>query len=128
LVFLQDADDQLRLEVVLELEKLALPLGSSLDAKILELVKPLLHDPVARVRQAILKVMGKLGNKADYPVLITALTDNNFQVRAMAADILVEIGKSALPVLQAGLDPRNLQANKMAVVVLSRINQCNFHP
>ncbi len=126
LFFLEDVNDQIRLAAILDLEKLALPLGSALDTKILEKTQSLLHDPVARVRQAALQVIGKFKDKKVYPLLVSALADKNSQVCSTAVNILVAIGRDIAPMAQAELNSTNSQIHKMAAVVLSRINPRQF--
>jgi HEAT repeat protein len=126
LLFLEDTNDQIRLAAILDLEKLALPFGNSLDSKILEKTRLLLHDPVARVRQAALKVIGKFKNKEAYPLLIFALADRNSQVRVEAVDILIGIGRDVAPMVQASFNSADPQTRKMAAVVLSRVNPRQF--
>ena len=124
--FLKEENDLLRLETVLQLENLALSSETVLAAKVLEKTRPLSSDPVARIRQAVIKIMGKVNQKADYPFLLSALADKNLAVRSTAVDTLVEIGKEVVPTVQAALDSPDVQLHKMATVVLSRIHPRQF--
>lgn len=126
LAFLQNENDQLRLEAILELENQALPTGNVLSAKILENIRPLAQDPVARIRQAVLQVMGKYKNKEDYPALVSSMGDKNPQVRAMAVDVLVDIGKDVIPLIQNELKNPDSLTQNMAAVALSRIQPRQF--
>lgn len=126
LAFLSDKNDQLRIAAFLELEKFPLPLANILDAKILKVVKKLQHDPVARVRQSVLNVIGKYKNKEDHHLLVSALGDKNPQVRAAAVDLLVASGKTAVPILQTEINSSDPQTHKMAIAALSRINPRQF--
>lgn len=128
LAFLANEDDQLRLEAILEIENLSLPTNSALDEKILERVRPLCHDPVARVRQSAITLLGKFKQKEDYALLVNCMADKNPQVRNAVVDVLVHLGKDTLPVVQAEVKSPNMQKRKMAAVVLSRINPRQFTP
>jgi hypothetical protein len=86
----------------------------------------LLQDPMARARQAALQVIGKFKNKKVYPWLVSALSDTHPQVCAAAVDILVDIGRDVVPLLQAELSSTDSQSRKMATVALSRIAPRQF--
>ncbi len=128
LEFLPDENTQIRLEAILSLEKMPLPLGNSLDKDIADFAKLLAHDPVARVRQAALTIFAKFKNKETPQILISALADKSPQVRTAAVDLLVSLGKEAVPALQAAFNSSDLQTQKMSVVALSRINPRQFAP
>lgn len=126
LSFLDSENDQLRLEAILEMENMTLPTGSPLDEKILAKVRTLFGDPVARVRQSVLKVTGKFKFKTDYPLFLAALGDSNNLVRATAVNILVEIGKDVTVLLQNEMKTAGTQSRKMLAVTLARINPRQF--
>lgn len=128
LAFLRDPDSQVRLEAMLNLERMPLPLDDPLDEEILQTVAALLKDPVARVRQAALIVAGKYRRQEIYPLLVSALADKSSQVRAAAVDLLVAFGKEAIRLAQAGLNSPEPQTYKMSAVVLTRIHPRQFTP
>ncbi|HRQ22862.1 MAG TPA: Npt1/Npt2 family nucleotide transporter, partial [Anaerolineales bacterium] len=128
LEYLRDPDDQIRLESILNIEKLSLPLDDPLDDRIIEAAAWLAEDLVVRVRQAALTVAGKYRRHEIYPLLVSALADKSSQVRASAVDLLVEFGKEAVSLAQSGLDSPEPQTYKMSAVVLSRISPRQFTP
>jgi CRP-like cAMP-binding protein/HEAT repeat protein len=127
--FLTDPADAVRLEAVLAIETLSgQKIAPPVAATILAAVSPLGQDPIERVRQAVLVILGRLGQQAAYETIITALTDRSPQIRTTAVDVLVQIGKAAIPSVHAKLDSPDSQLRKMATVILSRINQRDFGP
>jgi HEAT repeat protein len=128
LTFMDDENDQIRLEAILNFEKIKLPLGNALDEIILQKANRLLEDPVAGVRLSALKIVGTFSTRENYPSLVYMLSDKNAQVRTAAVDILVRIGKAVIPLLQNELKSEEPQSRKIAGVVLSRINPRQFGP
>ncbi len=127
--YLADSADEVRLEAALAVEaltqeKLSLPA----IGLILEAVSPLRQDPIERVRQAALVVLRRIGTHDSYQELVGALADPSPQVRATAVNMLVQIGKGAIPIVHPLLDSSDPQQRKMAAVILSRINQRDFGP
>jgi CRP/FNR family cyclic AMP-dependent transcriptional regulator len=127
--YLADPADEVRLEAMLSVEALTqerLPLSEA--GLILDAVSSLQQDPIERVRQAALVVLRRIGARDSHPALVTALTDASPQVRATAVDMLVQLGKVAIPLVHPQLDAPDSQQRKMAVVILSRINRREFGP
>jgi HEAT repeat protein len=128
--YLADPSDQVRLEAALAVET-AVPKASLNDimrSEIEDAVSALLKDPVERARQAASAVLGRVGSRKSYPLIIKALTDASAQVRETAATTLVALGKSIIPVIHPQLDAPEPQMRKMTAVVLSRINPKEFGP
>jgi CRP-like cAMP-binding protein/HEAT repeat protein len=124
---LADPADEVRLEAALTIETLSnekMPVSAT--ELILTHMAALLQDPIERVRQAALVVLGRLGAHETHQTLVGALTDASPQVRAVAADVLVQIGKAAIPVVHPQLDSPDLQLRKMATIILSRIDRREF--
>jgi HEAT repeat protein len=127
--YLADPADEVRLEAALTLEALSnrkMPLAAVAVA--LDAIDSLLHDPIERVRQAALIVLGRIGTYESHEVIIGALTDASPQVRATAIEVLTQIGRAAIPAVHAQLDSPDPQLRKMSTVVLSRINRREFSP
>jgi CRP/FNR family cyclic AMP-dependent transcriptional regulator len=124
---LTDQADEVRLEAAVALEGLsqdAMP--SQVSTLVIEKMSNLLRDPVERVRQAALIVLGRMGTDKSHRALVNALTDSSPQIRATAVDALVQMGKSVIPAVHHQLDSPNPQLRKMATVILSRINPREF--
>ncbi len=127
--YLADPADEVRLEAALAVEALAQEkLSLPATSLILEAIDPLRRDPIERVRRTALIVLGCIGTHDSYQELVGALTDPSPQVRATAVNVLVQIGKGAIPIVHPLLDSPDPQQRKMAAVILSRINQRNFGP
>lgn len=132
--FLRDPSDQVRLEAALAVEAVSSDaLSGSLRAAdystaISEAMTALLQDPVERIRQAALVVLGRIGTAAVRPSLVDAIADPSPQVCTTAADVLARQGKSVIPLVHTQLESPNPKQRKMAAVVLSRINPREFGP
>ena len=125
--FLADPADEVRLEVALAVEVLSHDtLPDDAKTALLDRMPRLLNDPIARVRQATLSVLGHLGGQESYEAMVGALADASPQVRETAIDALVQIGKSAIPLVHQKLNATDPQVGRMASVVLSRINRREF--
>nr|MBA3685449.1 HEAT repeat domain-containing protein [Planctomycetota bacterium] len=69
------------------------------------LVDALRHDERAHVRRLAAIALGRLGDKANAPVLIESLTDSNRGVRRYAAEALAQLDyKPAIPYLLMALE------------------------
>jgi CRP/FNR family transcriptional regulator, cyclic AMP receptor protein len=130
--YLEDPVDEVRLEAAVALEELELDrLPREMQAGLLAAVRRLVQDPVQRVRQAALTVLGRIGvqeagSQETQRALVQALSDISAEVRATAADILVHLGKAAVPAVHPKLDSPDTHLRKMATVVLARINPREF--
>jgi HEAT repeat protein len=125
--YLTDPSDEVRLEATVALETLSQEtMPGQVSTLVVEKMSSLLRDPVERVRQAALIVLGRIGTRESHQALVSALTDPSPQVRATAADALVQIGKSVIPVVHHELDSPDPQLRKMVTVILSRINPREF--
>ena len=125
--FLADPADEVRLEAALAVEVLSHDtLPDDAKTALLDRMPRLLNDPIARVRQATLSILGHLGGQESYEAMVGALADASPQVRETAIDTLVQIGKSVIPLVHQRLNAADPQVGRMASVVLSRINRREF--
>ena len=124
-----DSADEIRLEAVLAIEALSnQKMPSSTSEMVFNSVSPLWQDPIERVRQAVLIILGRLESQKAYETIVGALIDPSPQVRATAVEVLAQAGKVAIPTVHAQLDSAEGQLRKMAAVALSRIDQRDFGP
>lgn len=123
--YLTDPTDKVRLEAAVAVEALS---QNTLPVHINAKMDCLLQDPIERVRQAALIVLGRVGSghPETYRASVEALRDPSPQVRATAVEALVLAGKSIIPILRPQLDSREPQLRKMATVVLSRVDPGEF--
>src|SRR4029078_12249527 len=71
LEYIGDADDEVRLEAVLAIESLVLkPLPASLKDQLQNRISVLLHDPIERVREAALAILGYLNTQETQRTLL----------------------------------------------------------
>jgi HEAT repeat protein len=119
--YLNDPADEVRLEAIIAIETLVQTKNLSSE-RLLETIPPLVHDPVERVRQAALVILGQVDSRQTYPVLVEALTDTSLQVRNTAVNVLAQKGKVVIPILHPALNSPNPVLRKMGTVTLSRIN------
>lgn len=130
--YLADPADEVRLEAALVIEKIsAIPSADSSSPQIdntviITRMRDVLHDPVERIRQAAIAILGRNGQHAEYELLINALKDNSPQIRAAIIDTLVRIGRSIIPLIHPLLYAPDSQLRKMTTIVLSRINPREF--
>ncbi len=84
-----------------------------------------LRSPDADDRIRAIEVLGEIGMKAKeaVPVLITALKDQDADVRGSAAYALGEIGKEAVPTLIAALEDQEVFARSSAAYALGKIGK-----
>ncbi|MFL5805285.1 MAG: HEAT repeat domain-containing protein [Roseiflexaceae bacterium] len=124
---LADPSDEVRLEAIEAIE--ALSQGAIHDwvrALVLKQMGALVRDPVERVRQATLTILGRCGAPEAYPALVDALADDSPAVRATAADALARIGRPAILAIRPALEAGDPLLRKMAAVALSRIDRGAF--
>lgn len=81
-----------------------------------------LDDPVERVRQAALVMLGRLHQPNTYLAIVQHLNDTSPDIRQLAADLLVDLGPAVLPLVEAQLAVADAQQQRMAAIVLSRID------
>lgn len=131
--YLGDPVDSVRLEAAVALEDLSqsyLPDLKILEAQnpgiLIEKVSAILHDPVERVRQAALVILGRVVTSGEYDLLIGALTDPSPRIRETAIDVLTRMGKAVIPAIHSRLNSPDPQLRKMAIVILSRIKPNEF--
>ena len=125
LEFIGDPDDEVRLEAILAIETLmqkgpAAPLKEQLQSRL----GILLHDPIERVREAALAILGYLNTPETQRTLLQFLADPSPAIRKAAISALVGIGKPILPLLtEARGVVNNPQLARMATIAMSRIDQ-----
>jgi CRP-like cAMP-binding protein len=125
--YLGDPADEVRLQAALALEALAAAgMLDDPDQSLLDLLRRLTNDPVERVRQAAIALIGRSGPPDMHPLLVAALSDPGAPVRETAAEALVQMGKAAIPLVHPQLDADSSQQRKMAAFMLSRINRHQF--
>lgn len=144
LAYLNDPADEVRLEAAQAVESLSHQwkaaiqgdatsssrMSNPLSTLLLEKITPLLHDPVERIRQAAIVVLGQIGLRQPHiqQAIVSTLADPSPQLRAAAADALAQAGKSVVPLVHLQLDSANTQLRKMATFVLGRINRREYGP
>lgn len=126
---LSSPNDAVRLEAAQAVEQLSTArLAPPAVESIVTAALPLLKDPIERVREVGVIVLGRLGGPENYRAIVGTLADSSQQVRATAADVLYKIGKSAVHIIHPLLNAADPKLRKMAAVILSRINKREFGP
>lgn len=127
--YLEDPSDEVRLASAIAIEELTARSGGippQIGEILRENMPPHLVDPIERVRIAAIRTLGRLNTSEAIEAIVFVLTDASPQVRDAAVDEIVRIGKPALPSLEAALREDDMQLNKMATVVLSRIRRQDY--
>jgi HEAT repeat protein len=125
--YLVDPADQVRLEAAVAVESLFHgPVPEPIATPIVEQLDSLLQDPVERVRQATVTILGRIDTPDTHQTLARFLTDPSSQIREAAIQALVAIGRPIIPILSPALDSSVPQQRKMATIVLGRIDQEQF--
>ncbi|MDY0092443.1 MAG: HEAT repeat domain-containing protein [Candidatus Vecturithrix sp.] len=149
--FLTDQSDEVRLEAIVAFEEFSdlrklsekMATGGRSDGDlspstvtetqpktelsvIIATIQTLLHDPVERVRQAALTILGALGDRPSRAAIIQALKDPSPLIRTTASNVLLQTGKSLIPLLHAQLNGGDPLLHKMASVTLTRIDPKEF--
>ncbi len=126
---LKDPNDAVRLETATFIEALS---QQKLDPDtiriIIENITPLYQDPIERVRQMTLIVLGRIGSHNAFNTLVKGLNDPSPQVRAAAVEVMARVGKAIIPIVHPQLDSPDAQLRKMAVMILSQINEREYGP
>ena len=125
--FLGDPDDQVRLASAKALEEvsrdsLASYKDPNLAPTVIANTISVARDPVERVRQAALVILGNLGSQSSRQTLVNGLSDPSELVRNTAVEMLAHSGNAIIPLLQPELESSDPLMRKMAAVTLSRIN------
>jgi ATP:ADP antiporter, AAA family len=121
--YLNDADDEVRLEAVTSIESLsARPLPSKISQQLLIQTGALLNDPVERIRQAALTILGNLKTPAAETILISFLTDASPSVRETAAEALAKVASTNTLLTIANMENSKPVLRKMVTVVLCKID------
>jgi HEAT repeat protein len=127
LEYLDDPADEVRLEAAVALEAICEnSLPPELIGQIAAAMQPLLHDPVERIRQAALTILGRVGSQDTHTALVGALSDTSPEVRATAVETLVHLGKAIVPTIHPHLNSNDARLRKMAAVILARISPREF--
>jgi CRP-like cAMP-binding protein/ATP/ADP translocase/HEAT repeat protein len=122
--YVTDQEDEVRLEAALMIEVLAQnPLSPRLGSLLLEPLSRASSDPIERVRQAALSVLGLSNRPEAQQTLLGALGDPSPQIRETAVAALVRGGPAAVPSVTAALASFDDQQRKIATVVLARISR-----
>jgi HEAT repeat protein/CRP-like cAMP-binding protein len=125
--YLNDADDEVRLEAAVAIERLLQGnIPRPIALLVMEHLSKLLSDPVERVRSAALSILGRIDVTESRQILINFLTDSSLQIRETAVEALVLLGKPAIPAVLPALDSPDLRLCKMVAVVLARIDSDKF--
>jgi HEAT repeat protein len=126
---LADEADEVRLAAAVVVETICRqPLPAETAEQIAHHIEARLDDPVERVRQAALVVLGRLRRPQTYLAMAQHLNDPSPAMRQLAADMLVALGKGAVPAVHSQLDATDPQIRKMAAIILSRINPREYGP
>jgi HEAT repeat protein len=98
---LNDPDDGVRLEAALAVEHMAIRgLPAWAEQQLSEQLFTLLHDRVARVRQASLSILGAMHTAETQPALLQGLHDASPGPRAAASKALVQRKRAAVELLE----------------------------
>jgi HEAT repeat protein/ATP/ADP translocase len=125
--FMEDEDDEVRLAATVGIEKLwRADMPQDITQLILDREKLLLDDPIERIRQAELRVLGKIGSDTAAATLIRALVDSSPVIREAAMDVLAALGNNAVPSLLKASQSSDRQLAKQAMIVLTRINHDRY--
>lgn len=133
MAFLSDPEDVVRLEAIRSIEIWAndgmekvLEQDREIVPLLVEQVGALANDPVERIRQSALVILGILGVEQCVPILVNSLADPSAQVRATAVDSVVRAGRKIVHVVEPLLKSEDLQIRKMATVILGRVDKREF--
>lgn len=124
LEFIVDPDDAVRLQAATGIESLSergIPRMAS--ALLSDQIGKLLIDPVERIRQAALTVVGRLNMPETPQILLSFLTDSSPQIREAAVIALSRMGKNAIPIVSSALESHDPTLRRMATVALSKIDR-----
>ena len=125
--YLADPADEVRLEAALTVELLTqTKISVAAVVLLLGAINHLLADPVERIRQIGLIVLGRLDSHESHAALVGALTDPSPHIRATAVEVLVQFKKAAIPVIHPQLDSPDPRLRKMAAIILAQINQRSY--
>ena len=127
---LADKADEVRLAAAIVVESICQQQSLPQETAVLvaNQIAASLDDPVERVRQAALVVLGQLRQPATYLAIAQHLNDPSPAIRQQAATVLVELGAGAVPVVQPQLQAADPQLQKMAAIILSRIDARTYGP
>ncbi len=126
---LDDPTDAVRLEAALALERQSpvfLKHSHTDMAHLLEKLRHLIQDPIERVRQAAVTLLGRIETDTARTLLLLALTDSSNQIRTTAVDTLVQQGTTIVSLLLPQLETTDEQLRKMVAVILNRIQPTHF--
>lgn len=127
--YLHDPADQVRLEAALVIETLSQhPLPPTLCKLLWQPLTAAAHDPVERIREAMLVILGHIGHPEADSMLAQALDDPSEQIREVAVQALVRSQQRAIAPMVTLLESPVEQPRKLAAVVLTRINRERYAP
>ncbi len=123
LLFQEDPDDDVRLHATRAIASLWRDdMPPKIYDKVLENIELLYSDPVERIRLVELRLLAKVTHPEVYRVLANAINDFSPRVREAAKGLLIDIGKPAIPALEAVMAQDDDYHAQRAATVLSRID------
>ena len=123
--FLTDPDDGVRVEaaVVMERKVTGEAVPAALAKRMCAAMVTHRDDPVERIRQAAVVVVGRLGDEKDRERLGGSLVDPSPGVRSAAVDALAAMGPPAVAALRPMLLSADLRQRAMATAVAVRVER-----
>lgn len=118
-----DPDEQIRIEAVVALEKIAVKPSPEIKRALFEGLAELPFDPLETVRVARVRLLARLHLPDAYRALLPALTDPSSRVVEAAVDCLAASGDLIIPLLESARQSENFELSKRASRVL-----CHIHP
>lgn len=125
---LHDEEDEVRLTAAITAERLAQDheIPSWMHATIFEAFEMLLHDPVERIRQAAILVIGHLDTSEAFNKLLPSLTDPSLPIRHVTVEAFGAAGKASIPTLDDALESDDTTLEKYVTAALARIDHIRF--
>jgi HEAT repeat protein len=125
--YLEDISDEVRLQATLSILNLWQDeIPSNIYQMILERVESFMDDHVERIRVAELSLLSKIEAADSIQALIRALNDPTARVREIAVESLVGKGSAVEKTLLEIAQANNKLQNKMAAIVLCKINNDEY--
>lgn len=125
---LHDEDDEVRLTAAITAERLAQhhDLPAWMHVTIFEAFDVLLHDPVERIRQAAILVIGHVATSEAFHKLLPSLTDSSLAIRHVTVEAFAAAGKASIPTLDDALQTEDKTREKYITAALARIDRARF--
>ncbi|MEQ8672053.1 MAG: HEAT repeat domain-containing protein [Aggregatilineales bacterium] len=123
LAFQEDVDDAVRLQATQAIETLwQEELPDDIYQKVVAKIDLLFNDPVESIRLVELRILSRIHSAQAYLVLVAALIDPSNRVRDLAIELLIAIGRPAIPALETALKSTDTRQAQRAAVALNRID------